>query len=73
MTDTYYGRQRSRRAWVGRTSSSRGYIYNAQIGVAQKYTVYFGGFAYDYDYTFNSDNIVIDHFQVPGDLCSRLF
>tara|TARA_R110002167_G_scaffold86317_7_gene233753 strand:- start:207 stop:1817 length:1611 start_codon:yes stop_codon:yes gene_type:complete len=72
-TYTYYGRQYSYWRWVGYTWSGRGYIYRARIGEPQKYRVYFGGSAYDYDYTFNSDNIVIDDFQVPGDLCSRLF
>jgi hypothetical protein len=70
---TYKGRQYNYWNWVGYTWYGRGYVYSAQIGVAQKYRVYFGGTAYDYDYTFNSDNIVIDDFEVPGDLCSRLF
>jgi hypothetical protein len=69
---TYYGTEYSYWKWVGYTYSGKGYIYRAKIGVSQKYRIYFGGKAYDYDYTFNSDTIVIDDFEVPGDLCSRL-
>lgn len=70
---TYYGRTYSRWRYVGRIYNGRGYIYRAKIGVPQKYAVYFGGRRYEYDYTFNSDNIVIGDFEVPGDLCNRLF
>ncbi|QXP64667.1 hypothetical protein [Polaribacter sp. HaHaR_3_91] len=70
---TYYGRTYTYWRWVGYTYAGKGYIYNAHIGVSQKYKVYFGGNSYEYDYTFNSDNIIIGDFEAPGDLCSRLF
>ena len=54
-------------------SEAKYHAQMAKIGVAQKYRIYFGGKSYEYNYTFNTDNIVIDDFEVPGDLCNRLF
>lgn len=70
---TYYGRTYSYWRIVGYVWGGYGYINNAKIGVEQKYATYYAGQVYIYDYTFNSDRILIEDFQAPGDLCDRLF
>lgn len=69
---TYYGTTYSSWRLIGYIYNGRGFIYGAKIGVSQKYATIYNGEVYFYDYTFNTDNIVIDDFEVPGDLCSRL-
>lgn len=69
---TYNGKTYSYWRRVGYIWGGNGYIYRTKLGVSEKYRTYYNGEVYEYDYTFDSDNIIINDFEVPGDLCSML-
>jgi len=58
--------------WVGYSRNGKGIIYNTRLGESQRYKIYYRGQSYEYDFTFDSENIVIDNFNIPQELCDQL-
>lgn len=69
---TYYGRTYNRWRWAGYSYNGIGFVREARIGEPQKYRIYYGGTSYEYDFTFDTENIVIEDFKIPDGFCNQL-